>query len=80
MRQSHKIHGKCSIKEASVSVKARRVMVNVFFNQQRKCETESVANDRVVPFNKLKALNLLLTVWFAMKNESNNMICILNFV
>ena len=44
----------CSTHEAGICAKAIRIMVNVFFNNQRKHSTDSVVNDRVVPFKKPK--------------------------
>ena len=44
----------CSTHEASVCAKAIRVMLNAFLNNQQKYLIESVVNDQVVSFKKLK--------------------------
>ena len=44
----------CSTHGASIYAKTIRVMVNLFFNNQRKYSTDSVFNDQVVLFKKLK--------------------------
>ena len=51
----------CSTHEASICAKDIRVIVNVF-NNQRKYLTESVVNDRVIPFKKLERTNLVLVL------------------
>ena len=39
------------LNETSICAKAIKVMVNAFFNKQRKYSTDSVFNDRVVFFS-----------------------------